>query len=81
MWDVVHVDLIGPYINYIRHDHTGSATITSDLSLACIIMNKPNTGWFRIIKVPMFDLDKVTDGNNELIDKSSARTIQLFNKV
>ena len=27
------------------------------------------TGWFEIIKIPKFDLEKVTIGNDEYIDK------------
>ena len=39
------------------------------------------TGWFDIIKIPTFDLEKVTIGNDEYIDKSSDRISQLFNNT
>ena len=29
----------------------------------------PATGWFEIVEIPMFDLNEVTDGNDEYIDK------------
>ena len=31
------------------------------------------TGWFGIVEIPTFDLKEVTIGNDEYIDKSSAR--------
>ena len=31
------------------------------------------TGWFEIVNIPTFDLEKVTIDNDEYIDKSSAR--------
>ena len=39
----------------------------------------PATGCFEIVKVPTFDLDELTGGNDEHIDKSSSRESQLFN--
>ena len=44
-------------------------------------MIAPATGWFRIAKIPMFDLEEVTIGNDEYIDKSYARVSQLFNNT
>ena len=32
-------------------------------------MIDPAKGWFEITKVPMFDLNEVTVGNDEYIDK------------
>ena len=40
----------------------------------------PATGWFGIVEIPTYDLDEVTAGNDEYIDKSSDGVIQLFNK-
>ena len=39
------------------------------------------TGWFEIFKILAFNLDEVTEGNYEYIDKSSTRVIQLFNNA
>ena len=41
-------------------------------------MIDPATGWFDIFKIQTFDLDEVMAGNDEYIDKSSVRIIQLF---
>ena len=43
-------------------------------------MIDPDIGWFEIVEIPAFDLDEVTSGNDEYIDKSSDRVSQLFNK-
>ena len=32
-------------------------------------MIDPATGWLEIVEIPTFDLDKVTVGNDEYIDK------------
>ena len=42
---------------------------------------EPNTGWFEIIEVPTYDINDVTGGNEEYIDKYSARVIHLFNNI
>ena len=42
---------------------------------------EPAACWFEIIEVPTFDLDEVMGGNDEYIDKSSARASQLFNNI
>ena len=39
------------------------------------------TGWFDIVEINMFDLKEVALGNDEYIDKSSARVSQMFNKT
>ena len=52
-----------------------------DDSLTCMTMIDPVTGWFEIVKILTFDLDEVTAGNDEYIDKSSDRVSQLFNKT
>ena len=39
------------------------------------------TGWFEIFEILAFNLDEVTEGNYEYIDKSSTRVIQLFNNT
>ena len=37
------------------------------------------TGWFEILDISTFELDEVMVGNDEYIDKSSARVSQMFN--
>ena len=78
-WDLVHVDLIGPYIKSIRQQNLGGAIIQNDDSLTCTTMIDPATGWFDVVKILTFDLDELTAGNDEYIDKSSVSVIQLFN--
>ena len=41
----------------------------------------PATGWFDIVEIPTFDLEEVTIGNYEYIDKSSTRVSQFFNNT
>ena len=69
LWDLVHVDLIGPYIKSIRQQKPGSSIIHKNISLTYMTMIDPTTGWFEIVKIPMFDLKEVTGGNDEYIDK------------
>ena len=42
---------------------------------------EPATGWIRIFEIPTFNLDEVTAGNDEYIDKSYARVRQSFNNT
>ena len=44
-------------------------------------MINPAIVWFEIVKIPTYDLNEVTGGNYEYIDKSSARVSQLFNNI
>ena len=46
-----------------------------------MMMVGPATGWFEIVEIPMFDLDEVTARNDEYIDRSSYRVVQLFNNT
>ena len=81
LWDLVHVNLIGPYINSSRQHNPGGAIMQKDYSLTCMTMIDPATGWFDIVEIPSFDLDEVTAGNDECINKSSVRVSQLFNNT
>ena len=64
-WDMVHVDLIGTYRKSIRQQQPGGAIIWNNSSLACMTMIDPATVWFKVIKIPTFNLDEVTASNNE----------------
>ena len=64
---MVHIDLVVPYIKSIIQHKTGDATTSNDASLTFMTMINPATGWFEIIEVPMFYLDKVTGGNDKYI--------------
>ena len=44
-------------------------------------MIDPATGWFEIVEIPTFNLDEVTAGNDEYMDKSSAGVSQMFNNT
>ena len=44
-------------------------------------MIDPTTYRFEIVKIPKYDIDEVTGGNYEYIDKSSDRVSRLFNNT
>ena len=77
----MHVDLIGPYRKCISQHQPGTAVVWKHFSLTGMKMIDPTTGWSEIFEIPMYDLDKLTAVNDELIDKLSARVIQLFNNA
>ena len=77
----MHVDLIGPYIKSIRQQQPYGTVIQNNYSLTCTTMIKPDTGWFDIIKIPMFDLEVVALVNHEYIDKSYSRFSQMFHNT
>ena len=81
LWYSMHIDLIGPYSKSIRHQKPGGTIIKKGVSLACLKIVDPTTGWFEIIKFPCFDFNEVSRVNIEYIDKLSARVIQMFNKT
>ena len=45
-WYLVHVDLVLPYSNSIRQQKLVGATINNNISLACMMIFDPATGWF-----------------------------------
>ena len=81
LWDSVHVDLMGPYRNYIRKQQPGDTIISNNDSMTCIMMINPAIGWFEIVDISTYNLNEVTSGNDEYIDKSSSRVIQVFNNT
>ena len=81
LWDLVHVYLIGTYFKPRRQHQPGGAIISNNYSLTCMSMIDPATYWFGILKIQMFDLDRLTICNDEYIDKSSAKVGQLFNNT
>ena len=81
LWHSVHLDLIRPYSKSMRQHHQSGTIITSNGSLTFMTMIHPATGWFKITKIPTYDFDEVTSGNDEYIDKSSVRFSQLFNST
>ena len=78
---MVYVDLIGPYSKSIRQHQTGGAIIKNNFSLTYMAMIDPDTGWFEIFELLMYDIGEFMGGNDEYIDKSSTRAIQLFNNT
>ena len=58
------MDLIGPYSKSIRQQQTVRAIIKNNFSLTCMTMIDPAMGWFEIVKVPTYDLDEVSGGND-----------------
>ena len=81
LWDSVHVDLIGIYRKSIRQQQPISAIIWNNVSLTCMTMIELATSWFKIVEILTFYLDEVTEGNDEYIDKSSARVSNMFNNT
>ena len=66
------------YRKSIRQQQQGGNTINNNISIACMNMIEPATGWFEIIKMPTYDPNDITEGNYYYMDKSSARFRQLF---
>ena len=54
----MHVDLIVPYSESIRQQKPGGSIIINNVSLTCMTMVNPATGWFEIVKVPTYGLDE-----------------------
>ena len=69
LWDTVHMELIVIYSKSIRQHHPGGTVIRHNSSLTCMPMIDPTTGWLEIVETPTFDLEEVTIGNDEYIDK------------
>ena len=67
--DMVHVELVGPYSKSIIQQQTGGSIIKCKVSITGMTTIEPNTGWFEIIEVPTYDINDVTGGNEEYIDK------------
>ena len=51
-WDLVHIDLIGPYRKSIIQNQPGGVIIKKDVSLNYKTMIDPHTGWFQLFKFP-----------------------------
>ena len=67
--DLVHVHLIGPYSKPIRQQQPGGTVICKNDSLTCMTIIDTTTVWFKIFKIPTFDLKQLALGNDEYIDK------------
>ena len=65
----MNVDLIGTYSKSIRQQQPGGTVINNNASLTYMEMIDPSTGWVEIVEIPTFDLEEVTLGNYEYIDK------------
>ena len=75
------MDPSGSYSKSIIQQQPGGAIIKNNLSLICITMINPATGWFETVEVLTYYIVEVTNGNDEYIDNSSARVNQLFNNT
>ena len=75
------MDLIGTQSKSIRQYHPGSDIINDNGSLTCTTIIDSAMGWFQIVKFTTYDLDEVTVGNDEYIDKLSASLCQFFNNI
>ena len=56
-WDTVHVDLIYSYGKSIRQNKPGGTVIRKNASLTFMAMIDLAAGWFKIVKMPTFDLE------------------------
>ena len=77
----MHADLIGTYSKYVRQQQPVVAIISNNVSLTCMTMINPATGWFGIVEILMYKLNEVIGGNDEYIDKFIAGFIPLFNNT
>ena len=77
----MHLDLIGPYIRSKIQHQPGGAIIKNNVSLTCMTMVDPATSSFKTVKVPMFDLNEVTGGNDDYIDKLSSKLTRFLNNT
>ena len=81
-WHTVHTDLIGPYSITAKQFHTDGSIVERELSLTCMTMIDPVTGWFEIVEVPSYIVDDVNKKlTKEQIDKSSACISRLFDQA
>ena len=80
-WDLVHIELIGPYSKSIRHQKPCGTVIRNNASLTFMPMIDPATSWSKIAEIPTFDLEEVVLDNDEYIYKLSARVSKLFNNT
>lgn len=84
-WEVVQVDLIGPYT---IKGQSGPA-----MEFMCMTMIDPATGWFEVVELPtveIFRISRTKDENgdcvkvkvpDEVFDKTSAQISRLFNRA
>ena len=50
-WDLVHLELIGPYSKSIRQHYMGGSIIKDNFSIIYMMIIDPATSWFDIVKV------------------------------
>ena len=65
----MHVDLIDPYSKSIRQHQPDTTIIVNNIRLTFMTIINLATGWFERIEIMTYDLDEVTRGNDEYIDK------------
>ena len=81
-WQTVHTDLIGPYSITAKQFQTDGTIVEKELSLTCMTMIDPVTGWFEIVEIPSYIVVDIKNKNlQESIDKSSARVSRLFDQT
>ena len=80
-WKTVHLDLIGPYTVTCKQTQPGDIIKEVELNLVAMTMVDPATGLFEMVEVPYYDAEGIKNGNQDLIDKTSARISKLFNNT
>ena len=81
LWNLVYIDLMSLYAKSIRQQHPGRAIIKKGVSLTCMKIIDPVTGWLKQFEVRCFEIDKLERVNIEYIEKYYARESQLFNQT
>ena len=81
LWKTVHLDLIGPYTVTCKQMQPGDIIKEVELNLVAMTMVDPATGLFEMVEVPYYDAEGIKNGNQDLIDKTSARISKLFNNT
>ena len=63
------MDPIGPYSKSIRQQQLGGSIINNNVGLTYMTILDSTTGWFKIVKIPTYKLNKVMGGNDKYIYK------------
>ena len=66
-WDMVHVDLIGPYTVKVNQDQPGQIIKEVELQLTCMTFLDPATGWFEIAEAKIKIRPQLISHQRELV--------------
>ena len=80
-WNMVHIYLIGPYNKTVQQLQPGNLIKDVYLNSTCMTFIYPCTRWYGIAQVTYFYIEEIENDNREYIEKTSARSSQLFNNT